>query len=290
MSNSNGSVYSNSATLKVNLVKYRALLVGEVNFSFETANRNKGDVELMSNMLKSVKGPAGGTYSVTCKYNLDTAGVKNAISTTFAGADSNDVSLFFIATHGVVDVASGPYAGELLTIASDGSNDYMTLGELADALKTVPGKVIVLLGSCGSGAAIVENGIAKYAAGDTGDAFNTAVIEAFAAVDENLPEEDIAVPNTGEFRNSKFYVLTAAAHQESSWGSESLGYNFFTYSLATGAGSSKPADANGNGTITMLEMYNYVKTNAYGPYNDGTGNYYQHVQMYPANSSYALFK
>ena len=291
--NTLGTVYSKAATLKVNRVEYRALLVGEVNFSWETATRNRGDVQLMESMLKSAKGPTGGSYSVTCRYDLDNTGIMNAISSTFSGADSNDVSLFFIATHGIVDVPSGVDAGAMVTITSNGYEDFLTMSDLASCLKEVPGKVIVLIGSCGSGAAIVQNGVVGYAgkdAMDVDDAFNAAVVNAFAALDEKLPNETGDIANTGEFRNSKFYVMTAAAHQESSWGSESRGYNYFTYYFANGASGSKPADANGNGSITLLEMYNYVKTNAYGPYNDGTGDYYQHVQVYPANSSYVLFK
>ena len=288
VSNANGYVYSNTVTLTVNLVKYRALLVGEVNFSWETANRNRGDVTLMKEMLSSVTGPKGGKYTITCKYDLDNSGLKSAIKSAFSGADSNDVSLFFIATHGVTDVASGTYAGELVTIGSDGYSEYMTLSELATCLKAVPGKVIVLLGSCGSGAAIISNGdgevrfVPNYS-DEAALQFCGAAIEAFAAADELLPNED-GVANTGEFRESKFYVMTAAAHQESSWGYEgSNPHNIFPYYFAKGAGTGKPADANGNGTITMLELFNYIDSYALseGP---------QHTQMYPANSTYALFK
>ncbi|MBQ2310152.1 MAG: immunoglobulin domain-containing protein [Erysipelotrichales bacterium] len=291
VSNSAGSVYTNAATLTVTGPKYRALLVGEVNFSWETANRNRGDVQLLNNMLQSVTGPTGGKYTVTCEYDLTNDGIQNAISTAFAGADEGDVSLFFIATHGVVDVETGPYAGELVTYGGNGYDDYLTLGELATWLKAVPGKVIVLLGSCGSGAAIVENGTVRYRAStseDDLDLFNDAVIQAFREADEEAMGRGDVQPQTGEFRNSKFYVMTAAAHQESSWGQEgSNSYNFFPYYFAKGAGTGKPADANGNGVITMLEMFNYVYTNALGPYN---GTEYQHAQMYPANSTYELFK
>ena len=269
------------------VTKYRALLIGEVNFSWETANRNKGDVTLLKNMLGTVRGPNGGSYSVTCKYDMSNSGLKSAISSTFSAADDDDVSLFFIATHGVVDVASGAYAGELLLIGDDSYNEYMTLGELATCLKAVPGKVIVLLGSCGSGAAIYSSGgehsFAVDNSGESDAIFSEAVIRAFAEADE-------LQPNTGEFRDSKFYVLTAAAHQESSWGQESDDpYNYFPYYFAAGAGSGFPADANGNGTITLSEMYDYVYDNAYGPYYDGSDYYYQHAQVYPTGSSYALF-
>ena len=60
----------------------------------------------------------------------------------------------------------------------------------------------------------------------------------------------------------------------------------------TGIDGSKPADANGNGTLTLSEIYNYVYTKVYnqGPFWDGEEYVYQNVQVYPTNSSYALFK
>ncbi len=287
VSNTAGTVYSDAATLTIDLIEYRALLVGEVTFSWETANRNRGDVQLMANMLKSVKGAEGNPYTVKSAYDLDNDGIHSAIVSAFSGADSNDVSLFFIATHGVVDVPSGDYAGELVTIGSNGYEEYLTLGELAGWLKEVPGKVIVLLGSCGSGAAIVENGTVRYSQEDLSKAFNDAAVKTFAAADECVGDQ----PNTGEFCDSKFYVLTAAAHQQSSWGQESSDpYNYFPYWFAQGASGSKPADTNGDGTVTMKEMYTYIQDNASGPYYDGESYYYQDVQMYPENSNYGLFK
>ena len=288
--NKGGVAYSLPATLTVSNVKYRALLVGEVSFSWDNATRNRGDVVNMANMLASVQGPKGGTYRVTSKYDLDREALKQAIQDAFAGADSTDVSLFFIATHGVVDVESGPYAGELCLVDADGNEEFFLLEELAECLKAVPGKVIVLLGSCGSGAAIVENGVVRYAndpSGESDAAFSEAVIRAFAAADET------AVANTGELRDSKFYVMTAAAHQESSWGYEgSDPHNLFPYYFCQGASGDKPADADGNGTINMTEMFNYCYQKCYdaGPFNEDGENVYQHVQMYPVGSTYALFK
>ena len=300
VSNSNGYVYSNTVTLKVNLTKYRALLVGEVHFPSSTENRNKANVELMEEMLDSVKGPKGGSYASLCFFDLGHDDLVDAISSTFSDADGNDVSLFYIATHGVVDVSSGIYAGELCLTSGDGYYQWMTLSELATCLKAVPGKVIVFLASCGSGAAVLSNnGEISFVAdanelGDIDALFNSAVVQAFADADEILPAEDGApVADTGEFRDSKFYVMTAAAHMESGWGIEPY-YNYFTLYITKGAGSGKPADANGNGTITLDELYDYVYRNVYaeGPFYDSeTGTYvYQHVQVYPENSSYRLFK
>ena len=167
----------------------------------------------------------------------------------------------------------------------------MTLGELATCLKAVPGKVIVFLASCGSGAAVYNSENVTFLDADSDEAdalFNEAVIRAFADADELLPAEDEEA-DTGEFRDSKFYVMTAAAHQESGWGIEPY-YNFFTLYLTEGAGSGRPADNNGNGTITLSELYDYVYWKVYnrGPF--GSESVYQHVQVYPSGSSYGLFK
>ena len=290
--NSLTELYTPVATLTVTPanVTYRALLVGEVHFSRDDiATRNQGDVNLMANMLGSVTGPAGGSYTVTSKIDLDKAGLKSAISSTFAGADANDVSLFFIATHGATGFSSGEQAGRLTLVTATGT-ETMTIQELADCLNAVPGKVIVILGSCGSGSSIygTNGAVAGSEEFFDAEAFNEAAISAFAALDGSGD----ASPNTGELRDSKFYVLTAAAHQEWSWGSNTKDYNYFTYYLCQGVLGDKPADASGNGTVTLSELYDYVYDNAIGPYynEDDDKYYYQHAQVYPENSSYALFK
>ncbi len=272
-------------------VDYRALLVGEVNFSFETANRNRGDTELIRGMLANVRGPEGGRYACTVELDLSRDGIRSAIERTFAGADANDVSLFFIATHGVTNLESGDWAGALLTVETPGeSDDYLLLGELADWLKAVPGKVIVVLGSCGSGAAIVNNGRLSFtpdAGGRADRSFSEAVIRCFEEADRSLRADE---PQTGEFCESKFCVLTAAAHQESSWGQEGYNpYNYFPYYFALGADVGMPADSDADNTVTLNEMYQYCLENAAGPYYDGESYYYQHTQVYPENSSYPLF-
>ncbi len=295
VSNSEHYAYSNTVTLTVtpNYVRYRALLVGEVNFhSEDPATRFGNDVDNMSTMLQSVRGATGGYYTCTVRKDLSKAGLENAISTTFADADENDVSLIFIQTHGAIDYASGVHAGELLLIGET-ADEFMTFEELAACLSNVPGKIIVFLGSCGSGAAILSNGEGTAANELDAEAFNEAVIRAFAEAEAALP-----VSNTGELRDPKFYVLTAAMHQEMSWGYEDYlgnpGFTLFGTHIIEGLTGNKPADADGNGTITLNELFTYVHDKVLDDcpiYWKETGlYYYQHVQVYPENSSYALFK
>ena len=287
-------------------VDYRALLIGEENFSNEMCSRNRGDVLHMENMLINVRGYYGGRYSITKKYDLSEKQVLSAVKTTFADADENDVSLFFIATHGDVDMA-GEYAG-MLAMAPSGN---LLLKDLANALQAVPGKVIVILESCGAGAAIYANGKGGSdrkalfeAAKKRSEAFDAAAIRAFASVDTGVKvrygasDSGDARANTGEFRvENKFYVLTASRYQELSWGSEYMdadrSYNYFTLWLVQGIGvsGSMPADANNNGQTTLDELYRYISDvgDDY-PFRPSSGEvYYQHVQVYPTNSNYVLF-
>ena len=274
---------------------YRALLIGEEDFSGDNdCARNRGDVSAMTNMLKNVTGPDGGNYSITRRYNLSAKQVLWAISKAFADADEDDVSLFFIATHGDVD-ESGDFAGAL----SMSPYGYLMLKDLADALQAVPGKVIVILESCGSGAAVYANGGSSdkktlfEAFKRRTEAFDAAVIEAFARADGAAIQA-----NTGEFRvRNKFYVLTASRYQELSWGWESgnpeTSYNYFTLWLTQGIGTSGHmlADVNKDGKATLNELYNYIANVGDNyPFRSSGQVYYQHVQVYPANSGYVLFR
>ena len=283
---------------------YRALLIGEENFSGQSVcTRNRGDVTAMTNMLNSITGPAGGSFSIIKKYDLSASQVLSAVKNAFSGADDDDVSLFFIATHGDVDY-TGDYAGAL-AMSPSGS---LLLKDLANALNAVPGKVIVVLESCGAGAAVYPNGGNSSNDGKAlyedvkrrTTQFDEAVIRAFSGADPGivvtLQPNDVQA-NTGEFRvDNKFYVLTASRYQELSWGMESgkseTSYNYFTMWLTQGIGTSgaMPADANSNNQTTLDELYRYISKvgDDYQFRTDG-GVYYQHVQVYPADSDYVLF-
>ena len=285
VSNTKSSVYSNTVTLMVNPVRYRALLVGEVNYhGMVKAERFGADCDNLKTALESVKGPMGRKYTATVKKDLSVQGCKDAISNTFSAADENDVSLFFLQTHGTTSIATGEYAGWLRMIGAT-EDEHMTMQELAEALAAVPGTVIVWLGSCGSGAAIWDDGNGNAGPQDP-DLFNELVISAFAEAEASLAD-----PNTGEFRNPKFYVLTAAAHQEESWGSEENLSTCFARHIIGGITGDKPADDDDNGTITLNELYEYLYEKCLGPHGPtGDVTHYQHVQVYPENSSYQLFK
>ena len=294
------------AKLKVTVSRkpvYRALLIGESNFPGTGLPVLPGrkDADRMKKMLTSVKGPAGGDWAVTIRYNRMSKKIKSDIVTAFAGAQEGDVSLFYISSHGdeleTMDGFYGEYAGCLYTYPDTSFSDWydrntLTLSQLAEWLKDVPGQVIVFIDSCGSGAAIyTPKGRAVMAAPamDDGQVFNEAVVEAFASQDRGVLA---ASTESGAFvvRN-KFYVMTSTAYLETSWSSSS-NYSYFTKWLTDGIATSgdMPADANNNSVTTLNELYKYVRNQAENKvfYYEGD-EFQQHVQVYPSGSSFGLF-
>jgi hypothetical protein len=96
---------------------------------------------------------------VTVQHNTSLREFKQLVKSTFADADGNDVSLLFFASHGDSDDNTSKEDAGALSMASQGEHkpEELRLSELRDLLLDVPGKVIVMLGSCGSGAAVYAN-------------------------------------------------------------------------------------------------------------------------------------
>ncbi len=265
---------------------YRALLIG--NGTYKHASDLKKapgkDVDAVSKLLR------GRGYSkITVKKNLATKqSFLRAIRTAFSGAKSSDVSLFFYSGHGICPSNDDTYAGALCPTQAYWSNEMLTLGELSRALRKIPGKVIILLNSCGSGGGIYKaSGAACEFDPDT---FNKAATEAFAAEDEFIAADDEDAAKTGELRKSKFYVITAAGHQELSWNLNYRG-SLFGMAFVNGSGYSfdghyflsgrMAADSNGDNKLSMKEAYSYIRAQTLSS---------QHARAYPMYSSQVILK
>ena len=276
---------------------HRALLIGEKNYPNYTADPilegPDNDINAMGNVLAGM----GSAYAgrITKKLNASRQEIFSSITSTFAGATDQDVSLFYFSGHGIT---SGNYAGALAPADYNGyANMLITAPQLADALNQVRGTVIVILDSCGSGALIYArgaDGLEKVEEAPFNPTqFNQAVVNAFASV---APQA-----RTGELISSKFKVLTACANDQQSWtwgynvqGGNTMYFGHMSYHLTMGAGlvhgtttvlASAPADTNNNGIITLREAYNYVAPRV----SDGLGQYAQTVMMYPTNEEFNLF-
>jgi hypothetical protein len=312
------------------IAEYRALLVGEQRFIkfnniadldagyslSDKEQRNVGDVRNFTAELKNIAGLRGETIRVTQKINLSAFDVQSAITNTFADTRDQDTSIFFIATHGNSDGDGDlmmAFTGELRNraqVEAYRDNRFLSFAALASWLKaSVKGRVIVILESCGAGSSIYEdtpnskglvtqrNKLEKAAA----EKFVQKAVSAFRKADPGVllsPEaaDEIAPNSTGDLRLPKFYVLAAAQHHEDSWGwetqEEESSFNFFTKWLIEGMGvkGDSPADTTGDNSLSLKELYTYVKKYDNYPFNYQGITYYQHVQAYPQDSTANLLK
>ncbi|MBR1821946.1 MAG: Ig-like domain-containing protein [Clostridia bacterium] len=296
---------------------YRALVIGEGAFpgSGMSDLPGKRDAALMSKMLAGVKGPAGSGWIVQTATDLTAEQIHSAIRSAFAGAQEGDVSLFYISTHGDQEYAiNGRYSGYAGCLMAYPDTRYtqwydrcgLTLGRLAGWLCEVPGQVVVMIDSCGSGAAIY--GAAGVSApvlspedfdGATArdhvidvpafspEAFDQAVIDAFRELDKG-----VLAPGQGAFvLENKFFVLTSSAYRETGWALKNK-YSFFTKWLTDSVKTKgkMPADTNRNKITTLGELYACMKKKAdKKTFKYQGAKYKQHVQVYPANSGFELF-
>ena len=138
-------------------MEYRALLIGEGNFAGTMyASRNYGNVELVAEMPGNVKTPGGTYYSCVRAKDINREKILSLIAETFVNADEDDVSLFYIATHGNVDKV-GRYAGALSTVEVPGRvKSTLLFEDLTAALASIKGTKIVWIDACSSGSSIYD--------------------------------------------------------------------------------------------------------------------------------------
>lgn len=272
---------------------YRAVLFSESTFPGEVIIRNRGDVQLMTQMLASVTGPDGGKYEVSSFDDLTAAEVYDKITELLITPSRNgDVSMFFFASHGDAVSSTEQYAGQLWCKDKKSS---LQLPTLARELTKINGKVIVLLESCGPGAALVtfKGTAAEDHEWTDNEAFSQSVINAFKAADPGLPRyghdtvssTGITGKGTNLFLTEKFIVMTAAAYHQTSYSTRHKTCNLFPAMLTDGVGYSgaMPADmtyGNQDGKLTVHELYRYVYENT---------RTRQTPMVYPENCDFVLF-
>ncbi len=274
--------WSNSLCVKpgsgmiVSPTHYRALLIGNNNYTSSPLYGCVNDVNAMAGMLNRLSMD----YTGTVVKNARKATIIDQIRKTFAGATDSDVSLFYYSGHGVDAGGSGVNQGALVGV--DGN--IITMRELAAELSKFRGRIIVILDSCHSGAAIGKS----QNADDVLDAFNDEVIEAFSGyyLETENPESGA---KSGELKQSKFIVITAASITQSSLDGSFDGSGYrqgaFTAALIKGMGFAYPngmyavplcfpADTNGDRKATLKELYTYAYNKAYSWTGSQRAQYY----------------
>ena len=281
-------------TTLLNEVEYRALIIGEVNFKGTMYSpRNNGNVDRMAELLENRKTPDGTYYSYIRRHDLSRSQIVPAIQEAFAGADENDVSLFYIATHGDVSMV-GRYAGSLATVEPSGTYGTFLMEELAETLKGIKGTKIVWISACGSGAGVYDPEHPEEE--NYADLYNGEYNEdewdgwpEYEFDDSVFLVNDNAAFDISELRCPDFQVLTAARYRFVGYGSNADNGSYFTIYLTEGAlgpDGSMPADFNGDGQLTQHELFTYIKLREEDP-EQGMD---QDVQAYPMDSDYVLFK
>lgn len=217
---------------------YRALLIG--NTYPGTENQLDGcdtDVYSMRSMLNSM---AGTDYSVTTRINVNATGIQGAISSAFANARPCDVSLFYFSGHGT---STGSLVGT--------GNTTVSVATLRAWLDKIPGTKIVIIDCCFSG-----NMIGKATGSASPSSFTSAFISGFSSYTKS--DDNLAT--------NGYVVMTACTKEQesNSLTAGTVSFGAFTYGVCYGSGydswnqtsvGSFPADANGDGAITLKEAY-----------------------------------
>ena len=224
----------------------------------------------------------------------------------------DDVTYFFFGGHGSNN-------GYLQLYNGGAENEYISAYELKSLLDAIPGKVVVVIGSCYSGY-FIHDGIGAYSddAPDPKD-FTDAIINAFAegdtvpvvAIDESgeeiaLTDEEQSAweangigANRGELRQSKYYVLTAASHAEQGWFYywyknnkiiESKSFGCFERGVCYAGGRDSVGGKSTwkSGTKTLQQVYTTVQKKV-NEYHKKYSSHSQSVQVYPKNSNFVIF-
>lgn len=289
---------------------YRALLFSESHYDGGMIRRNRGDVRIMKDMLASVSGPDGGSYIVNSFDDLTAGEVYQKIDSLLVEPSRDgDVSVFFFASHGDYRSTTANSAGRLWC---KNRQTWLELPTLARKLAGVKGKVIVLLESCGPGAAL--RGSSGSGSDDSvtikdDPDYAERMINVFSSADPGLTvyqTEKIVLPGDSEelnpslrqssgdddpnlpgkiFKTEKFIVMTASGYLQTSYSIGSDTFNLFPYWLTKGVGTSGPMPAdtecgNNDGKVSVDELFRYVYKNTIKR---------QTPNVYPADCDYILF-
>ena len=214
----------------------RALLIGCDHFlsQADTSPAAENNVELLARAL--LTDSRGYTLVRTLPNTISSeAQMAQALRETFGDAEEGDISLLYISTHGVY--TEGDPCGSAALLLSDGiREELLTARALKAMLDAVPGKKLLILDACHSGAFIGKGMSASSGA--------------------------------PLFCEQDYRVLCSAGGSEASWywqGSDAVsgGASYFATVLgeALGVHGSYPADRNADGDVTLAEVYDYIREN-----------------------------
>lgn len=213
------------------------------------------------------------------------ASVAAKIRSTFAGSKEQDVNYLYINCHGARPSGSNYY------LAIGKNRGFVSAAQLRSELDKIPGKFVVIVEACYSGALVGKGGADQAAQG---------------FLDEFLG----ATGKAGALESSKYMVLCAANSSQESWscsapslyGERNFKSAVFTYSFCRGAGwnnvrkksTSMAADSNGDKKVTLNELYRKTYSMSNSIVREfrrkGGGMATQSAVVYPANCNTVIFQ
>ena len=277
----------------VNPIVYRALLVGVgdyVNLSPAPDGDLEGppyDVNRMSQVLEQCKfGSLDTEFSSIVKLkdlSATKTAILNGISSTFSGADDNDISYFYFSGHGsgpdIPEDTSPSYICPTDTTDTLDTSSMISINELETELSKIPGTKVVFLDSCNSGGFIGKGKEKVTFSKENLESFNDEIINIFSQAQSK-----------GLLTTNQYKVLTSCHYYQScsEWSPHPLDGNpfgWFSATLCEGCGynsfsSPYPADINENNKISLQEAYLYVESIL--------ELLEQDVQVYPSDSDFTI--
>jgi len=267
-------------TVTQNEVVYRALCVGVGDYisgSENDLNAPPYDVDRIGQILQQCKFGTSNTTFSNISYLKDWQATKSnilqSISSTFSGADSNDISYFYFSGHGALVGNTSYLCPADMTSFVDSA---ISVNELENALSTIPGTKVVFLDSCHSGGFIGKTIDKTIISKEKLESFNDEVINVFSQTQLR-----------GLLTTNEYKVLTSCHYYQECYEiqpAEGDPFGVFTMALCYGCGysGSYPADTNLDTMVSLQEAYLYVKdwVFSYGVIQD--------VQVYPNNSPFTI--
>lgn len=250
---------------------YRALVLCEHDYEDGVRLGGLNTAQGVADMLAG-QSIDGAGYQVQLQTDSSRADVLRGIREAFDGAVETDVSLLYINCHGAYE------NGVAYLRLHDETR--ITARQLEAMLRDVPGKVIILLDFCQSGAFI--------GAGGTFERFSADMREAFSGGSPLTSGRYTVIASASADEDSYRRSFTGASSEESTAA-------IMGRSLCEGAGwdliydrsVSLKADANRDKRITVQEIYEYTRKRVMH-YLDGSGAR-QTVHVYPAGDQTVIF-
>jgi hypothetical protein len=266
----------------VNPIEYRALLVGVGDYeNISDLNGPPYDVDRMIDIFNHCKfGADEVTFSsiVSLKdFSATKEAIIDGISSTFSGADDNDVSYFSFSGHGE-EYLSIYYLCPTNILLTSYDND-ISVNELETALSAIPGTKVVFLDSCHSGGFIGKGDGRKIISKEELVSFNDGIINVFSQAQTK-----------GLLTKNEYKVLTSChgyqtCLETSPHPVDGNPFGWFSAVLCEGCGYntySHPyfADIDENNKVSLNEAYSYIEL-VLEPLD-------QDVQVYPSGSNFTI--